>query len=155
MAAGFDIQRNPFQRWAVVGVGLHSRVDQLLAARLAFHPHRGGNKALHQIALRRADVAFIYRDAVFTQLFFQPHQLAVSAAVKAKNRLAMKILQIERSKAMAVFPLQQAFNLRTLGFGNERYGFLRRQRNLKRAVIGRQPESQFGALWGIPPVTGE
>ena len=69
----------------------------------------------------------------------------MSAAVKAKNRLAMKILQIERSKAMAVFPLQQAFNLRTLGFGNERYGFLRRQRNLKRAVIGRQPESQFGA----------
>ena len=79
----------------------------------------------------------------------------MSAAVEAKYRLAMKILQIERSKAMAVFALQQAFNLRTLRFGNERHGFLRRQRDLKRAVISRQPESQFGALWGIPPVTGE
>lgn len=58
----------------------------------------------------------------------------------------MKILQNERSKAMAVFALQQAFSLRALRFGNERDGFLRRQGDLKRAVIGRQPECQFGAL---------
>ncbi len=138
-----------------MGIGLHPRVDQPLAARLAFNPHRGGDKALHQIALRRANVAFIYRDAVFAQLFFQPHQLAVSAAVETKHPLAMKILQNERSKAMAVFALQQAFSLRALRFGNERDGFLRRQGDLKRAVIGRQPECQFGALRGIPPVTGE
>ena len=79
----------------------------------------------------------------------------MSAAVKAKNRLAMKIFQAERGKAMAVFPLQQAFNLRALGFRDKRHGLLGRQRDLKRAVIGRQPESQFGALRGIPPVTGQ
>ena len=67
----------------------------------------------------------------------------------------MKIFQGEGSKTVAVFPLQQAFNLRALGFGDESNGFLRRQRDLKRAVIGRQPEGQFGALRGIPPVTGQ
>jgi hypothetical protein len=51
---------------------------------VAFDPNRGGDKALHQIALRRADIGFVNGDAVFTQLF-PAHQLAMGAAVEAKT----------------------------------------------------------------------
>ena len=56
---------------------------------------------------------------------------------------------------MAVFALQQAFCLGALRLGNKRHRLLRREGDLKRAVVCRQPEGQFGALRGIPPVTGQ
>ncbi len=66
VAAGFDIQRDPFQRRAIVRMRFHARVNQLRTARFAFYPNRGGDKALHQVTLRRADIAFVNGDAVFT-----------------------------------------------------------------------------------------
>lgn len=91
VAAGFNIQRHPLQRRPVVRVGLHAGVDQPPAARVTFDPNRSGNEALHQIALRWADIGFVNGDAVFTQLLFQAHQLAMSATIEAKDRLAMKV----------------------------------------------------------------
>ena len=155
VAAGFDIQRYPFQRRAIVRIGFHARVNQLWAARFAFHPHRGGNKALHQVALRRTDIALIEGDAAVAEHLLQTHQLTMGAAVEADNRLAMEIFQGQRGEAEAFLPLQQLFSLRLLRFGDKGDGLLRRQRDLQRAVVGGQPEGQFGALRRVPPVTGE
>lgn len=62
-------------------IGFQARVGQLLAARLAIHPYRRGNKALHQKAFWRADVGFINRDATVAQQFFIAHQLAVRPTI--------------------------------------------------------------------------
>ena len=155
VAAGFDIQRHPFQRRTIVRVRLHARVDQLRAARFAFHPHRGGDKALHQIALRRADIAFVNGDAAVAEHLLQTHQLAMGAAVEANNRLTVEIFQGQRGEAEPFLPLQQPFSLRPLRFGNKGDGLLRREGDLQRTVVGGQPEGELGALRSVPPVTGE
>nr|VTR32336.1 Uncharacterised protein [Klebsiella pneumoniae] len=155
VAAGFDIQRHPFQRRTIVRVRLHARVDQLRAARFAFHPHRGGDKALHQIALRRADIAFVNGDAAVAEHLLQTHQLAMGAAVEANNWLTVEIFQGQRGEAEPFLPLQQPFSLRPLRFGNKGDGLLRREGYLQRTVVGGQPEGELGALRSVPPVTGE
>ena len=155
VAAGFDIQRHPFQRRTIVRVRLHACVDQLRAARFAFHPHRGGDKALHQIALRRADIAFVNGDAAVAEHLLQTHQLAMGAAVEANNWLTVEIFQGQRGEAEPFLPLQQPFSLRPLRFGNKGDGLLRREGYLQRTVVGGQPEGELGALRSVPPVTGE
>ena len=68
----------------------------------------------------------------------------MGAAVKADNRLAMKIFR-PAGEAEAFLTLQQSLSLRPLRFGDKGDGLLRRQRDLQRAVVGGQPEGKFGA----------
>ena len=130
VAAGFDIQRHPFQRRAVLGVRLHSCVTQPGCRFFAFNPHRRGDKALHQVTLWWADIGFIDGDAIFAQHFFQPYKLAMGATVEAENRLAVEVFEGERCQTYPVFAVQQAFNLRTLRFRDKCNRFLRRQGDL-------------------------
>ena len=64
---GFDIQRNDFQRRAVIRMRFH----QHMTIRLWLHPDSGGDKTLHQIALAGADIRFIKVQMLFAELFFQ------------------------------------------------------------------------------------
>ena len=155
MLGGFDIQRHPLQRRTIVGMGLQASVDQRVALRLAAEPYRRGDKALHQEALRRADIRFKHRNALFAQQLFQPLQLAMLTTVKTEDRAAAKILQRQRLQAHLTLVAQQRFHLRLIVARNKGDRLLRRQRQTLRAAVRRQPENDFGALGAVAPVAGK
>ncbi len=118
---GFDVERHPFQLRTVIGMRLEARVDEAVAARLAAEPHRCRDKALHQVAFRRADICFIHRNAVFTQAFFDALQLSVAAAIESQHRSATKIFQIQRLQARMALVANQRLGLRLELPGNKRH----------------------------------
>ena len=79
----------------------------------------------------------------------------MGAAVEAVNRLTVEIFKFKRGKAPVTFAAQQLLHFFDVGFRNKGHGFLRRQRNVKRAVVRRQPELNLSALRRIPPVSGQ
>ena len=91
VTGGFDIQRDPLQRRAIVRVRLQARVHETTVLLSAVHPDGGGDKPLHQKTFRRANVRFVERHARFAEQFFIAHQLAMGAAVEAINRLAVEV----------------------------------------------------------------
>ena len=91
VAGGFDIQRDPLERGAIIRARLEARVNDPAVLRGAIYPDGGGDKPLHQKTFRRANVRFIERHARFAEQFFIVHQLAMGAAVEAINRLAVEI----------------------------------------------------------------
>ncbi len=155
VAGGFNIHRRPFQRRAIVRVRLEAGIDQAIAQRCTVHPDRGGNKALHQKAFRGANIGFIQGHACFAQQFFITHQLAMGAAVKTVDRTTLEIFQFKGRQAPAAFIAQQLSGLFDVWLRDKGNGLLRRQGDVQRAIVSRQPEFHFGTLWGIPPVSGQ
>ncbi|MNF11883.1 hypothetical protein D3C80_2132100 [compost metagenome] len=58
---------------------------------LAIEQHRRGDEALHQVALRRADIGLVDLDPGATQTLFQLHQLAMLATIQAKYRTLLEV----------------------------------------------------------------
>ncbi|MCY1542316.1 hypothetical protein D9M68_780590 [compost metagenome] len=84
MHVGFDVEGDQPQARAVVRCGFHLCIEQRAAGvRRAAEPCRCVDETLHQVAFRRADIAFVHVDTGAAQRLFQLHQLAMLLAVKA------------------------------------------------------------------------
>ncbi|GED47457.1 hypothetical protein HME01_33090 [Vreelandella aquamarina] len=94
-------------------------------------------------------------DACLPQLFIDAHQLAVLLAIQAEYRPVVEIMQIQRAQLNVAFTAQQRHGLLVLIGANEGHRGLIRQADMSRAVLGRQPELNFRASRGIPPVSGQ
>ncbi|MNP48914.1 hypothetical protein D3C76_1430650 [compost metagenome] len=79
----------------------------------------------------------------------------MGAAVEAVDRATLEIFQFKGGQPPAVLTAQQLFGFFDVRLRNKGHGFLRRQGDVQRALVGRQPELDFGALGGIPPVSGQ
>ncbi|MNC56757.1 hypothetical protein D3C75_1063760 [compost metagenome] len=91
--AGLDVQRHQAQRRAITRQGLELGIaEHALGIRLAGELHRGGDEALHQVALGRANIGFEHIDTGRAQALLQLHQLPVLAAVQAHHRALVKVL---------------------------------------------------------------
>ncbi len=106
VAGGFDIQRDPLQRWPVVGIGFQAGVDQAVSRRLAAKPDGRGDKALHQVALGRPYIRFIYHHAILTQQLFQLLQLAVLMTIESEHRTMAEIFQLKGNDTEMAFLLK-------------------------------------------------
>src|SRR5690606_36257133 len=133
---GLHIQRYQAQRRAVIGGGFE-RPAQQAAVRLldALEADGGGDKALHQVAIRRADIGLVHIDTDLTQLLLQLQQLAVLAAVQAQHRTTPEVAQGKRTQLHALFIAQQWLGPGTLLGGYEGDSLLARQAYLTRAGI--------------------
>ncbi len=127
VAGGFDIQRDPLQRRAVVRAGLQAGIHQRAVARFAADPHRGGDKTLHQKTLRRADVGFVQGYAALAEQFLVAHQLAMGTAVEAVHRLAAEVFQLKRRQAVMAFTREDPLCLGHLRRGDKRHRLLHGQ----------------------------
>ncbi|MNS81212.1 hypothetical protein D3C72_1149190 [compost metagenome] len=87
-----------------MGIGFEAGVEQFAALRRAVDPDGSGNKTLHKKTFRRANIRFVQRYPGFSQQLFKAHQLAMGAAVKPVNGLAVEIVQLKRRDAPAIFP---------------------------------------------------
>ena len=156
VGGGFDIQRHQPERRAVVRRRLHLAIEQRpIAVALAVEPHRRGDEAFHQVALGRANVGLVERNAAFPQQLFQLDELTVLAAVQPQHRAVMKIRQRQRFQFDLPFFAQQQFRARLLFGGDKRHRGLRRQAQLTRACVGRQPKFDLGAGGRVAPVASE
>ncbi|MOA36143.1 hypothetical protein D3C78_1576500 [compost metagenome] len=79
----------------------------------------------------------------------------MGTTIQAEYGLAVEIFQFQRRDAPAVFTAQHVLRFFDVLFRDKRHGFLRRQRHIQRAIVGRQPEFDLSPLRGIPPVSGQ
>jgi hypothetical protein len=157
VGAGFDIERHHLQRRPVLRGWLElAVVDGVRALRAAaFDLHAGGDEALHQVALGRADVGLEHLDAMLAQGALQRRQLLVARRVDADHRLPFKRLQFQLAQFDAGIGVDQRGDGVALpGLGKGHRG-LRGQADFLRAVVGRQPEFELRPLGGIAPVAGQ
>ena len=73
VAGSFNINRNPLERRAVVGMRFQTGINDSAIAHITLDPHRRGDKPLHQIAFRRAHIGLVDGNATFTQALFVIH----------------------------------------------------------------------------------
>ncbi|MNH15902.1 hypothetical protein D3C79_755270 [compost metagenome] len=94
--AGFDVQRHQAQRRTVAQqrfeLGLAEHALGIGAAR---EQHRGGDEALHQVALRRANVGLEHVDPGAAQALLKLHQLPVLGTVQPCYRTLLEITQAQ------------------------------------------------------------
>lgn len=156
VGGGFDIQRHQLQRRAVFRRRLHLAVEQRAAAvGLAAEPDRRGDETLHQVAFRRPDIGFVNRDAAFFQQLFQLDQLTVLATIQPDHRAVMEIRQRQRLQLHLPLFAQQRLSAPALFRGNKGHRGLRRQAQLPRPGVGRQPKFNLGAGGRVAPVASE
>ncbi|MNE18468.1 hypothetical protein D3C81_645320 [compost metagenome] len=97
VGGGFNVQRDQFQGRAVFRCRFHLPVDQrAIAVDLAAEPDRCGDKTLHQVAFRRANIGLIEVNAAVFQQPFQFDQLAMLTAIQPQHRAMMEIGQRQR-----------------------------------------------------------
>ena len=122
LSGGLYVQGHQFERRAVVGGRFHLRVAQ--SARdvgCATEPDRGGDKALHHVALRWTYIGFVDVDAGSAQAFFYIHQLAVLAGVQAQDRAVMKIAQLQGAQFNITLALEQPIQRLAMGLWDEHH----------------------------------
>ncbi len=116
-----------FQARSIIRRRLHLGVEQrAVGVGGAAELGRGGDKALHQVALGRADIGFVDIDATLAQQLLDVHQLPVLQAIQAKDRTMMKVEQFQGTQLDPALAAQQGFGALAMGDGNEGDGGLRR-----------------------------
>ncbi|MNP58960.1 hypothetical protein D3C76_1539210 [compost metagenome] len=66
-----------------------------MGGRRTAKPDRGGDEALHQVALRRPDVRFEHLHTGAAQGAVQAHQLGVLLAIQPQHRTMLEIQQVQ------------------------------------------------------------
>ena len=116
--AGLDVQGHQAKRRAVTLQGFElGVVVHALCVRLTGELHRSSDEALHQVALRRADVSFENVYAGAAQTLLQLHQLTVLAGVEAEHRTQLEVFQAQRLELHCGLVGQQQTGLRSLRQG--------------------------------------
>jgi len=153
---GLDVQRDQLQARPI---GRHGPelgdLQRAVTLGLPVEPHGRGDEALHEIALRRADIGLVDVDARGAQALFQLQQLAVLAAVQPEHRPLAEIAQLQRAQLDTPLAAQHGLGGLALCDRNEGGGHLIRHPDTTRPVIGRQPELDFGACRRVAPMAGE
>ncbi|MNP02959.1 hypothetical protein D3C76_948260 [compost metagenome] len=119
---GLDVQRDQAQLRAIVGGRLELGVEQrAVLVGLAAEPQRGVDEALHQVALRRADVGFVDVQPGAAQQLVELDQLAMLLAVQAEHRAMLEVAQLQRAQLPVALALQQRLGLFPLFGRDERH----------------------------------